>query len=453
MTLTTSRDGTGPTAEHPRRPSWAPARRWGVRPPGRRGSLIGVQVLIVTTIVFQRFVVPVPDLEVSVALPVALLVTGVLVLSGQAVADVRNTVLYCCALGACVIANMVSTTISTLAASFTSTELLAALYLPFCVRLRPELRRRFPEVLDFFQKIMVVAAVVCLLQLLAQLAGWQSVDLMREVLPAQLLVPEDAYNYTYEIYYGSSILKSNGVVFLEASFASQFLALAIIVQILLGGGRLRLVLFGAALISTLSGTGLLLLAGGLALLAVRRGGLWAGRALAAVGTAVLLISLTPAWDLLADRVDEPTKAGSSGHTRLVTPYVNVADAMARDPSALLFGRGGGSIERDVDFFNPYRVLADYTALPKLVGEYGVPAALLFVAFVLTVFLMRTPSPTVGFAAVMLFFVLSGSLLQPPIVVLCWTLTGLFAAAPPSIVRYPVRPLPSPRRDVPTEQPQ
>ncbi len=92
-------------------------------------------------------------------------------------------------------------------------------------------------------------------------------------------MPEEAYNYSYEIYYGSSILKSNGVVFLEASFASQFLALAIIVQILLGGGRLRLVLFGAALVSTLSGTGLLLLAAGLALLAVRRGGQWATRAL------------------------------------------------------------------------------------------------------------------------------------------------------------------------------
>ena len=69
-----------------------------------------------------------------------------------------------------------------------------------------------------------------------------------------------------------------------------------------------------------------------------------------------------------------------------------------------------------------------------------PAALLFLAFVLTVFLVRIPSPTIGFAACMLFLVLSGSLLQPPIVVLCWALTGLFAAGPPSIVRFPVRPV-------------
>ncbi len=46
-----------------------------------------------------------PSLEVSIALPVALLVTGFMVLGGQAVADVRNTVLYCCAVGACVLAN------------------------------------------------------------------------------------------------------------------------------------------------------------------------------------------------------------------------------------------------------------------------------------------------------------------------------------------------------------
>ena len=81
-----------------------------------------------------------------------------MVLGGQAVADVRNTVLYCCAVGACVVANMISTSISGLTSSPTSTQLLAALYLPLCFRLRADLRRRFPEVLDFFQKIMVVAA-------------------------------------------------------------------------------------------------------------------------------------------------------------------------------------------------------------------------------------------------------------------------------------------------------
>jgi hypothetical protein len=153
---------------------------------------------------------------------------------------------------------------------------------------------------------------------------------------------------------------------------------------------------------------------------------------------VLVVSVTPAGSLLADRANEPTTAGSSGNTRLVAPYLNVANAVAKDPAALLVGRGGGSIQRDASFFNPYGILADYTALPKLVGEYGLPAALIFLVFVLTVFLVRTPSPTIGFAACLLFFVLSGSLLQPPIVVLCWTLTGLFAAGPPSIVRFPIR---------------
>ena len=125
--------------------------------------------------------------------------------------------------------------------------------------------------------------------------------------------------------------------------------------------------------------------------------------------------------------------------RLVTPYVNVADAVTRDPWAMLYGRGGGSIERDAEFFNPHGVTADYTALPKLVGEYGLPAALLFLAFVLT----RVPDahavadPRASPPA-LLFFVLSGSLLQPPIVVLCWT-------ADRAVRRRPAehRPLPGP----------
>ena len=94
----------------------------------------------------------------------------------------------------------------------------------------------------------------------------------------------------------------------------------------------------------------------------------------------------------------------------------------------LVGRGAGTVDSDVGFFNPQGLLVNYPALPKFIVEYGVPTALVFLAFVLTVLLRNVPSPTLGLMAATVYFVLSGSLLQPQTVYLCWLLTGLFAAA-------------------------
>jgi hypothetical protein len=71
-----------------------------------------------------------------------------------------------------------------------------------------------------------------------------------------------------------------------------------------------------------------------------------------------------------------------------------------------------------------------------VGEYGLPAALVFIAFLLATFLVRVPSTTLGFMACTLLFLLSGALLQPPIVYLCWIITAAFAAAPPGVALAP-----------------
>ncbi|MGH3923454.1 MAG: hypothetical protein ACRDTT_11410, partial [Pseudonocardiaceae bacterium] len=114
----------------------------------------------------------------------------------------------------------------------------------------------------------------------------------------------------------------------------------------------------------------------------------------------------------------------------VAPYDNVLTAVSGDEPALLVGRGPGSVTRDVDFFNPLGVYANYPVIPKIIGEYGLPAALIFLTFVLTLFLRRVPSITLSLMSCLLYFVLSGSLLQPAIVYLCWLLTGLFATAAP-----------------------
>ncbi len=384
--------------------------------------LAAVYALIVTIVMFQRIVIP--GTAVSVALPVAFLVLVALAARGQLEADVSRTALYFSFVAAALVATVAASGGEGPAPSVTSLLLLLVLYIPLCFRTRRRLREQFPRVLAFYQKTMVVAAVFCVLQTAVQFAGVSYTDLFTSVLPAQVLAAD--YNTTYPIYYGSPILKSNGFVFLEPSFASQFLALAIVVHLLIGGPRWRLVLFGAALAATVSGTGIALLAVGLVVLAVRRGGRWTARALGASFLVVVVVALTPLGALLGERVGESDDANSSGNARFVAPYVSVADAIGRDEQVFLAGRGAGTVDVDTAFFNPQGLLVNYPALPKFVGEYGVPAALVFLAFILTVLLRNVPSPTLGLMAVAFYFVLSGSLLQPQTVFLCWLLTGLFA---------------------------
>lgn len=415
------------------RAGYAPPRRLGAPPPqprriarlAERVPLASVYLLIVTITLFQRFVVP--GTVVSVALPVAFLVLVGLAARGQLKADVTRVALYLAAVAASLLCTVAVSAGSGPAPSFTSLLLLLVLYIPLCFRVKDRLRDQFPRVLEFFQRIMLVGAVFCVLQTAVQLAGVGYEDLFDAYLPPTLIFTE--YNTTYPIYYGSPILKANGVVFLEPSFASQFLAIAIIVQLMLDGRRWgRLALFGTALLATVSGTGIALLGVGLVVLAVRRGGRWTARALTAAFLVGLAVSLTPVGALLAERTGESSTSGSSGNARFVAPYVVIADAIGRDESVFLVGRGAGTVDSDVGFFNPRGLLVNYPALPKFIGEYGVPTALVFLAFILTVLLRNVPSPTLGLMAATVYFVLSGSLLQPQTVYLCWLLTGLFAAA-------------------------
>ncbi len=437
MTLTAPSGPPSTSADPPRLP--AARRREQTRqvrgPSPERELLLWLYLLIVVVTVFQRFVLP--GTVISVSLPAAFLVTGVLVLRGLVVADLRRTAWYSAAVAACFVATFLATTLWGLTVSLSSLLLLAVLYIPCCTRVQESLRGCFPAVLDFFQRLMVPLAAVCIGQWVAQMVGWEFTDLLSFV-PANLMFTVAEYNLSYPLYYGSSIYKSNGIVFNEPSFASQFLALAIIVQILRGGGRWRIALFGAALLTTMAGTGLILLAVGIAAIAVQRGGRWAARAGAVLAVTLALVSVTPVGELLGDRGGETAQSGSSGHIRFVAPYEQVWTALSADVPATAVGRGAGSVSRDGEFFNPYGVEVNYPVVPKLVGEYGLPAALLFIGFLLVVLMVGAASRTLGLLAVTIHFVLSGALLQPQTVYLCWIITGLFAASGGAVVRRAAR---------------
>jgi hypothetical protein len=170
---------------------------------------------------------------------------------------------------------------------------------------------------------------------------------------------------------------------------------------------------------------------GLAVLAVRRGPAWTVRVLLLLLLLGAVALSTLPGQVLVGRVSERTEQDSSAQARFVAPYVLVAEGLARDTATLLVGRGPGVVSQSAGarYFNVERIDANYPVIPKLAAEYGIIAAMLFVGFMVVALTSGTPSATVSAMMLAVYFVLSGSLLQPHTVLTVWVFTSLFATWP------------------------
>jgi hypothetical protein len=195
----------------------------------------------------------------------------------------------------------------------------------------------------------------------------------------------------------------------------------------LGENRWRIAVYAAGILPTVAGTGLLLIAFGLVLLAIRRGPIWAGGMFLVTLMVSAVVAVTPAGALLTSRADETSKRGSSFNLRFTEPYERAYRALGENDSAPWVGRGPGfvSIEAD-DHFERTGLKLAFPTPTKLLAEYGVIAGTVFLAFTLLIFLWKVPSGTIAAATLFLHLTLSGSLLQPFTAYLGLVLASIFA---------------------------
>ena len=407
-------------------------------------------VTIVTAIVaLQRIAIPVGGSQISLVLPIVLLALGVLLVTGALVEDRYRAAAYLVAFGLCLAAALGSSLAGN-EGSLLSILLLGVLYAPFVYVVRPELRRLYPRVVDFFCRLMLVGAALSIGMWAAQMVGWRYRDLF-EVIPPRWLLED--YNTSYPIRWESEIFKSNGIIFLEPSFCSQFLALALIAQLELGGKRWRLPVYVAGILTTVSGTGLLLIAFGLIMLSVRRGPLWAGGMFLLTVVVAIAVAATPVGGLLSSRAGETQEETSSFNLRFTDPYQRAYDALGETDSAPFVGRGPGFVNRETDdYFARTDLTLAFSTPTKLFAEYGLIAGLAFLAFIFIVFLSKVPSLTIAAATLFLHLTLSGSLLQPFTVYLGLVFASMFAipSAVPALRRVGSAPrvVPTPARTQP-----
>ncbi len=409
--LSTAEPSTAP-------PPDASPSRW------RHADQVIINVFVVLLVLTQRLGIPMAGTSISVAIPLGYVVLAVLLLRGSlGLARVRVELLLV-GLAACFAAT-VALSLAGTEFSVPSLLLLVVIYVPWLFRARtPDGLRVVASAGLTFVRTMLVLAVVGVLQFGAQLAGvWSYEDRLIDLVGADYIVP--FYNFNNSLEYGSTTFKSTAFVLLEPSFLSQFCALAVIIGLVLRVRAWMLVVLVAGMASSVSGTGIFLLAIGAVLVLVRAPKLLrVGYVLAAV-VALGLVLASPVADLLLNRSGEFTETESSGYSRFVAPYKQVLQGLEDDPSRYLVGAGAGTSE-DLLVSNAtgFSQVVLYVILPTLVYEYGVLAGGAFVIFLVTATLRGSPWKIVPGSVLFMIFFLSGALLQPQTAFLAWIFTTL-----------------------------
>ncbi len=204
--------------------------------------------------------------------------------------------------------------------------------------------------------------------------------------------------YVRYLFYGQSWVQPNAGIFLEASIMSQFLALAIVVEVVYFRRWLVLGILGATMLGTMAGTGILLLLIVSPLLIRRippRDRMLLVIAMVIGATALLLSPM-------ADRIFEVQNDESSSYIRFVRPLLVLADLLGK-PEVWWSGMGAGNA--------PEENVVLWPAI-KLLIEYGLPATISLLSLIVASVLGRAPSLTIGIALLIFFNILGGGLAVP-----------------------------------------
>ncbi len=269
---------------------------------------------------------------------------------------------------------------------------------------------------SFFQQVNLlfgIIAVAGILQFIAQFAGL-SVFSFDGLVPPKVLV-EFGWNQQIASGVGES-LKSNGFFLQEPSIFSQFMAMALLIEVLVFKRVQYLCLFVAGLFLSFSGTGWIVLAAFVAGLGASLGirGIVLGVvSLLGLGAVMaIVIAFSPGTGTaLSARTNEIFTPLTSGHLRFVTPFWLLSDVLDYLPSALTIGIGAGTSEH-----LPMIYEYDVNTPVKITLEYGLPVFLAY--FLLYVVNDHTPMQRAIVLPAVIMVLFTGSYAQfPPVLFL------------------------------------
>ena len=356
--------------------------------------------MIFASVFIQRFAVYAGGTSVSLILFVNLGAIGVLSIRQQtSVHPFRAALvfLFIAYVSLCVIFD---------ATGWTSAVFVIATYVPFAFVLRSG-DALFMDCLRAYRSMVLVCAILGIMQFLLQFVISNSLLFtFKDHLPAALLMKN--FNTFQPLTYGSPLHKSNGFFMIEASTFSQYVAVAVIIELLFFQVKWRLAVYGAALLFSYSGTGLIALVLTPGILISRRS---YSTVVALALFASLVLATSQLWhlDVMEQRAAEINSTGSSGYGRFIAPAELIARYQLPRAHDLLFGVGPGSIR-------PYGLLMPYEtndpAWAKVLFEYGLVGCLLFWPMFIVALFHNSPSAWLSMALMIGFLTFGGEFLDP-----------------------------------------
>ena len=228
-------------------------------------------------------------------------------------------------------------------------------------------RESYLKWLKNFQLIAVAAASLVFFGWATQAAGLGLFDLESR-MPERLVYLH--YNYIQPIHWGSPWMKPNAIFFLETSHISQFIAMAIVIELTCFFRMRYLMFFGAALLSTFGGTGMLTLLASLPFVLGRvpKGVVLAG--LVALPIFYVGADAIGLLDNVKKRSTELSARGTSGEMRFARPVEVVVETLFGDEKDLFLGKGAGEMPKGKSVRGANFAWAPYA---KVFVEYGIIA--------------------------------------------------------------------------------
>lgn len=369
---------------------------------GRLGVNAFTWGTLFSCLVLQRFAIPASGLKISVATPLVLCLAAWAVASGTLVIERRRMALYC---GLCAVALFSVATQINLPLAMAPRMSVTSLAYWLAISAFAVLRFRHSVSEAAFFRIVSLAlaaiAVAGLVQFVVQFAGL-SFFAFTGTVPDDLLIEEQ---YAVAIPIDRGLFRSNGFFLVEPSVFSQFMAVGVIIEALYFRRTVFLALFFAALLSSVSGTGWMVLGSYIAVLAIsagRRGLLGAILLAAACALAFTALSLVlpEVADMMSGRVYEFTLPGTSGHERFVTPFLALQDLLDAAPWVAVTGVGPGASEQ---LIIPY--IYHLNTPVKVLMEYGVFGLMFYIG--LLTWGTRTRRQATLLAPLMVLLLLTG----------------------------------------------
>jgi hypothetical protein len=327
--------------------------------------------------------------------------------------------------------------------SVLSLGLLLVVQFPLVFRLGPS-RIAYGRLLTFLSTVGCICALLGVLQFVSQfVVGSQVAFFLDTSLPEAVTMK--GFNSLIPLYWSSPVFKSNGVFFLEPSLFCQFLAIALVAELLVGPSVLRLLAITAGLVSSYSGTGLTMLALFLPFHFLRHGHFRLFSFAAILLIVLILFGDAISIDAFTRRLSEFSDVQSSGWARFLSMFSVLRKIVLANDVTFFVGRGPGTVQEE------FAQLSFYAFDPtwgKVIYEYGLIGSLIY--FTLFYFVFCKGPKGLRFAVGYTYLFLGGYLLNPSVLMQVAALVGWFGNTSTSVAeddvtgsRAPIRPTLSP----------